>query len=214
MSITRLRVRDRWNANAQGCYADASGAVYCGSIGVPGEGHLFISERVSGREWEFTELVPYGPNLGVVALYPLGGTLRARFLADTRDEVGQRTDYEFDTGIAVGPPPQVTPQTVPISVTPGPKGDKGDRGDRGPQGPTGPAGKDGTQVPISDADATKIAERVYSLPPASDRFGLPKNAQFGTRFQEMISVMLWNQAPWQEWLGKLKEGWINWRRGT
>jgi hypothetical protein len=212
MSITRLRVRDRWNANAQGCYADASGAV-------PGEGHLFVSERVSGREWEFEELVPYGPNLGVIALYPLNGTLRARFLADTRDEVGQRTDYEFDTGIPVGPPPQVTPQTVPISTTPGPKGDRGERGERGPQGPAGPAGKDGTQVPISDADATKIAERVYSLPPASDDFGLGKVgkgflARFcRTRFQQSIAVMLANQANWQDLFGAIREGWTNWRRG-
>jgi hypothetical protein len=95
----------------------------------------------------------------------------------------------------------------------GPAGRDGATGATGPAGPTGPVGPKGADaVAISDADATRIAERVYSLGPASDHFGLPKQMWAGTRLQEAIGVYLRNPNVWFGLWAKIKQGWTIWKQ--
>lgn len=55
----------------------------------------------------------------------------------------------------------------------------------------GKPGKDAVvDEPTMRTLAEIVAERVYSLPPAADHFGLPGYVQYNSRFQEMIAVMV------------------------
>lgn len=53
--------------------------------------------------------------------------------------------------------------------------------------------------------ATAVADRIFSYPPAPDHFGIPKPAQTGTKFQDMIVVALMNQAIWQVFVPAIDE---------
>lgn len=83
----------------------------------------------------------------------------------------------------------------------GPKGADGAQGSPGAPGATGPAGQGAN---VTEEQMQRIAylsaEQVLLGAPASDHYGLPPNAQFGTRFQENLAIMLTNQAFLQEFV--------------
>ena len=96
-------------------------------------------------------------------------------------------------------------------------------GPPGPVGPPGPAGPPadpnivrqiihdeiaGLQLFIAAA-ASGVVENVLLGPPAGDHYGLVPNAQFGTRLQETVAVMLVNQAFWQEVIKAVREATVN-----
>jgi hypothetical protein len=91
-------------------------------------------------------------------------------------------------GVAVGALTSGGTGPIGPAGAPGPKGDKGDTGAQGEKG------EDAVALTQQEIDA--IAERVFSLPPAPDHFGLPEYVRYGTRFQETIAVMV-NQALMQ-----------------
>jgi hypothetical protein len=99
----------------------------------------------------------------------------------------------------------------------GPKGDRGSQGERGPQGPAGPAGtpgKGGEMTPEQiSAIAEQVAERIFTLPPTADHFGLAPAARSSTRFQDMITILLSNQAVWQEFIKAMDEAALGLMRG-
>jgi hypothetical protein len=88
----------------------------------------------------------------------------------------------------------------------GPVGAQGPQGEQGEQGPAGPAGEDAVALTADDID--RIAERFYTYPPAPDHFGLPEYVRYGTRFQEMIAVMV-HQALAQHIIMATDEGAAN-----
>jgi hypothetical protein len=138
------------------------------------------------------------PHLGGFAL-----TVQANHLIVYYLELPTQVERRVDTGIVCGQRvlamlPQATGPIGPAGAT----GSKGDQGDTGPQGPPGPAGPPGKDETVSEDQMQRIAylsaEQVLLGAPAGDHYGLPPNAQFGTRFQETIAVMLVNQALQQE----------------
>jgi hypothetical protein len=99
----------------------------------------------------------------------------------------------------------------------GPAGPKGDKGSTGPQGPPGATGQPGQGGDVTEDQMRRIAaltaEQVLLGGPAGDHYGLPKNAQFGTRFQETIAIQFVNQAFWQEIIKAIDEAAANLVKG-
>ena len=142
------------------------------------------------------------PSLGSFALTAENGELCVWWL-----QTGTLVERREATGIPCGEP--VAAHTFggvgPLGPTGG-VGPKGDQGDPGPQGPRGEDGEDAVALTQQEIDA--IAERVFTLPPAPDHFGLPEYVRYGTRFQEMIAVMV-HQALAQHVIMATDEGAAN-----
>lgn len=170
---------------------------------------------------------PGSPNEYVIIIAPSGQTqniatpaLLDWFLAAEDGKVvihyqrdnggGDKGPVRVPTSLACGQPAGalVTGGTGPAGVA-GPPGPKGETGPQGPRGATGAAGPAGQGAQVTEEQMQRIAalsaEQVLLGAAAGDHYGLPPGAQFGTRFQENLSVMLLNQAFWQEVIKKIDE---------
>lgn len=149
----------------------------------------------------------------VIAGITPGGRLVTTFRSGNRKPNTSEWDGTASLFAAVGGVGQIAPdqQAIIVQTTqPGPQGPMGPAGAKGPAGPPGPQGEEGA---MTDEQMSRLAEmtaeRVFSLPPAADHFAIPPEAQSGTRFQDMTTILLLNQAVWQGFIKAIDEAALN-----
>jgi hypothetical protein len=174
---------------------------------------VWMSVYHPGAEGEWVEVMPPDgathridtPKLLDWTLIAFNGKLSVYYNRDAGD--GRKELVAVHTPIVCGGMvgELVAGATGPIGPA-GAPGPQGEQGEQGEQGPAGPAGEDAVALTADDID--RIAERVFTLPPAPDHFGLPEYVRYGTRFQEMIAVMV-HQALAQHVIMATDEGAAN-----